>query len=148
MQISWLGAAAYLAYADPGALDGALDAVSPRPISFSGWSTQTKAIFLGAVFLGIKVLSWLVLQGVGMALQGRAPIEVRGKHLDSLSTKDYACIYFNRATVPFVTFHIIQYVWTHPKVQWGAAEMGLGNTIGAVAACFMVYDFVYYFFHL
>ena len=141
MQFSWLGMAAYLVSANP--------AVAPlEPLRFSSWSTMNKCLFMLAIVIGLKALAWIVLHGVGMLLGRKAPIEVRGKHLDELSTTDHAFVAFNRyVQVPFVTFHIMQYCYTASNVRWEAEELTVANTVGALAFCFALYDFVYYWFH-
>jgi len=74
-------------------------------------------------------------------------IPVRGKHLDHFSTKDLIFIGFSKAnTAPFTYFYF-NYAWKAHNVPMALGEVGVLNTVFALVALFLVFDFVYTLLH-
>lgn len=70
------------------------------------------------------------------------------KPLDTLEFKDKALIVFNRMCVPLLTMGTLWFTWTHPEhVEWDLDKATPLNTVGSVAALFLLYDLVYAPYH-
>jgi len=115
------------------------------------WEWQHYAIWCGGIILGYEVLSALSFL-VAWSWPGDVKtIPVRGRHQDKLEMKDLAFITFARCTsVPFA-YQLLNYAWksgqTDRHVEWGWDEVTVLNTLVALPALFLVYDFFYHLFH-
>lgn len=78
---------------------------------------------------------------------GSQLIPVRGKHLDDLNSRDLFFIALSKAgTAPFVYFYL-SFAFHEPNVAWNLSEINATNTLAALVAIFVVYDFFYTLLH-
>lgn len=131
-----MAAAGPLAASVEAAVGGAAAAVLA-----GGWA---RVAFAGVVLLAQDVV---INKGVLATFSAWGRIVKRGKHLDELEAVDRCFINFNRLTTCVFTFHLLQLVASAPHVERRLSEATLANTLGAVAALFVVYDMFYYCLH-
>mmetsp|Transcript_9553 Transcript_9553/g.12979 ORF Transcript_9553/g.12979 Transcript_9553/m.12979 type:complete len:260 (+) Transcript_9553:85-864(+) len=107
------------------------------------WTWPQAAIFSGVILFGMEILS----QGVQSGFSSLEKIPQKGKHWDSLDTRDILFITLNRlTTVPFV-YHLLTTAIRSPSIQISLKDMTLANTVGSFFVMYVVYDFFYTLFH-
>ena len=74
-------------------------------------------------------------------------IPVRGKHLDEFSTRDYLFIGLNKFSLPPFVYFYLRYAFYCDSMPWHPAKLSLVNTVVALVALFVVYDFFYTLLH-
>mmetsp|Transcript_16345 Transcript_16345/g.31903 ORF Transcript_16345/g.31903 Transcript_16345/m.31903 type:complete len:217 (-) Transcript_16345:389-1039(-) len=113
------------------------------PPDMSGWEAPHYLVLAVAVLLGFEFYRHALPHLFPNAKQLRA----RGKHLDKLSSKDYAFMVCNEALTIIMAINYLQYAAGSSRVVWKADQLTIGNTLGALAGMFVVYDFVYTLLH-
>ncbi|GBG26945.1 Methylsterol monooxygenase 1 [Hondaea fermentalgiana] len=108
------------------------------------WSWGELAAFWAVVVIGQELL-FFVLEAFDRATSKRIPYS--GKSLEVLGWKDWAFVYFNRLSVPLMTYHMFWYAFSSGDITWKVEDIGLLNTLGAVVAYYIVYDLFYVPFH-
>lgn len=109
----------------------------------SHWEWYQIGLWVGAIILALEILSRVVM----LVRPYFSPIPPKGKSLERLALVDHLYIWFNRLCTPIFTFQVIQFCWYSPYVSWRLEEVGLLNTIGAMIAMFIIYDFFYSIYH-
>ena len=118
----------------------------PPFLELSEWKWEHLLLFWAGHLIAVEILQHAIVMNVGK-VQPRK-IEVRGRHLEELTTKDKTFIVFNRLTVPFLTYFLVRFCWTHPEhVEWNMDKITPLNTLGSLTLFFLAYDFVYTLFH-
>lgn len=107
------------------------------------WTWTQCIVFSAVVLLGYDVLHRLV----PLLFSFRPELPVKGKHLDTLDPKDWAFIAFNRLTGVTFVYNCLQYMSVSPHVPWGLNELTVMNTVFALPALFIFYDFFYCLWH-
>ncbi|KAL7572073.1 hypothetical protein ACA910_001718 [Epithemia clementina (nom. ined.)] len=75
-------------------------------------------------------------------------IPVRGKHLDDFILTDFVFIGISKAgTAPFVYWYLQFCYADFERLDWKMSTLSFSNTILALAALFVVYDFFYTILH-
>lgn len=111
----------------------------------SDWKT---ILSMGAVAcIGVELLTVITFFLFQRVCGFKDDIPRRSKHLDKLERIDIACIVFSRmAIIPFI-YHYLSYGCWSPDIIRPFEAATLGNTIGAAATMFLIYDAVYQPFH-
>lgn len=74
-------------------------------------------------------------------------IPVRGKHLDTFGATDKIFVGLSKAaTAPFIYFYL-RFAYFEPGVNWNVQQLSTANTVLALVALFVVYDFFYTILH-
>jgi len=105
----------------------------------------------GTVIIGgFELINYLVLTIPGMF--GASGIVVRCKHHDELDWTDMFCITFNRLISTLFTYHVMYFChgkWAESgHTQWALSEVTVWNTVVALPALYVVYDFFYCLLHM
>ncbi|KAG8459479.1 hypothetical protein KFE25_012814 [Diacronema lutheri] len=107
------------------------------------WSWTQRIVFAAVVLLGYDVLHRVV----PLLFSFRPNLPVKGKHLDVLDAKDWAFIAFNRLTGVTFVYNCLQYMSLSSSVPWALSELSVMNTVVALPALFVFYDFFYCLWH-
>lgn len=107
------------------------------------WTWTQCVVFSTVVLLGYEALH----RGVPLLFSWRPDLPAKGKHLDTLTSKDWAFITFNRLTGVSFVYNCLQYMSVSPHVKWGLHELTLMNTLVSMPAMFVFYDFFYCLWH-
>lgn len=120
-------------------------------VDASHWSWYHYVMFSAAFSSGWELLAFLVVH-VPTFFSGVGRINIRGKHLDALDTKDITFVVFNRLVSSVFIYHFFQFLYhggaSSGHVEWDLDKLTALNTIVAMPAFFVVYDFFYCFFHM
>mmetsp|Transcript_21732 Transcript_21732/g.55925 ORF Transcript_21732/g.55925 Transcript_21732/m.55925 type:complete len:266 (-) Transcript_21732:589-1386(-) len=107
------------------------------------WSWGQCAVFAFVVLFGYELLHRVV----PLLFAGFPKLPMKGKHLDEFELKDKLFIHFNRITGVTFVYNCLQYMSLSDTVKWRPAEMTLMNTVVALPALFIFYDFFYCLWH-
>ena len=103
-----------------------------------------------AVMAGVQVGLFFYQHGVP-AVAARLTsfrLKHRGPHYDALGWDDWRFIMTNKALTWVMVFHMLRYaVSAHARLLWNLERATFLNTLGALAALFVVYDLFYSLFH-
>ena len=111
--------------------------------SISSWPLWFTLLYCGLIALGLEILSHIVHILFGFT----SDIPVRGKHLDELSALDKTFININKVLTMVFVYHLIWVTYNTPSIKWGAEELTLANSLGALVGFYLFYDFCYMWFH-
>lgn len=109
----------------------------------STWTWTQSVVFTVVVLVGYDILHRVV----PTIFDSWAKLPVKGKHLDHLDMKDYAFIAFNRLTGVTFVYNCLQFMSTSKSCMWGVDQLTIWNTVFALAAMFVFYDFFYCLWH-
>uniref|UniRef100_A0A7R9UCP9 Fatty acid hydroxylase domain-containing protein n=1 Tax=Pinguiococcus pyrenoidosus TaxID=172671 RepID=A0A7R9UCP9_9STRA len=107
------------------------------------WSWGIRLAFAVGVLAGLEMLD----TAVTYLFENSEKIPAKGKHHDQLRPVDILCISFNKMTIVLFTWHVISFLWHSSEVDLALADMTFSNTVLAVPALYVVYDFFYSLFH-
>lgn len=113
------------------------------------WAWWHYAAWVATLLVALEILCRLSM-AVGRLYEtatSSAPIPRTGRHLDSLTAKDLAFIWFNRLTTCLFTYQLIRFCWFSPAIVWAISDVGLVNSLLAFPCLFIIYDFFYTLFH-
>lgn len=117
---------------------------APPPAALAGLSAPARfCLCVGLVQLGFFFYKEVVPRAFARAPSLRA----RGKPLDSFSTADWLCISLNKGLTWVMVYHTLSYLLVAERVVWDLTHISLTNTLGALLALFVVYDFFYSLLH-
>lgn len=111
---------------------------------WSKWSWTQVAVYWAIVVIGQEGLH-LVEDFCEWSTTSRIPYQ--GKFLEHLGFKDWAFVYFNRLSVPFMMYHLFWYTFASGNISWRNEDITVLSTFGAVLAYYIVYDLFYVPFH-
>ena len=121
----------------------ALGAVAFIMFESQYWEWYQICAWVVGIIAALEILSRVVM----IAQPFFSVIPAKGKPLDELATIDLCYIWFNRLCTPVFTFQVIQFCWYSSQVVWALDSLGILNTLGAMVAMFIVYDFFYAIYH-
>lgn len=107
------------------------------------WPYWLFPLFCGAIFIGLEILS-IILPTL---FRSWGHIEVRGKHLDELSSTDKFYILINKFATTLFVYHFLRYTSDAKNIKWRLEEATFANTVVAMIAFYAFYDFFYMWFH-
>lgn len=107
------------------------------------WPVWFLAAFIGVIFLGLQILSFIVPVLFGSA----TPIPIKGKHLDEFSSLDKTFIFMNKCFTCLFVYHVIVVTPQMPTISWRREEITWLNTLGSLVVFYVFYDFFYTLFH-
>jgi sterol desaturase/sphingolipid hydroxylase (fatty acid hydroxylase superfamily) len=109
----------------------------------NSWPYWFIAAFVGVIFVGLQILSFIVPVLFGSA----SPLPHKGTHLDQLSRLDRACIFINKCVTCVFVYHTIVVTTKMSNITWGWHNVNVFNTLGSLIAFYIFYDFFYTLFH-
>jgi sterol desaturase/sphingolipid hydroxylase (fatty acid hydroxylase superfamily) len=110
---------------------------------YKTWTWTQRIVFSTVVLVGYDLLHRVV----PMIFSGASHLPVKGKHLDQLSNKDWAFIAFNRLTGVTFVYNCLQFMSLSSTVPWELEKLSVMNTLFALPALFIFYDFFYCLWH-
>lgn len=123
----------------------------------STWTYYQILGWITLVIAGLELLAWLSYNvGKSLGLEEETiAIAKRGRHLDRFEFVDLAFIGFNKLVTALFSYHVIQYCWNSPHINWvlalpstpSASLVGLATQFLAICATYVVYDVFYGPFH-
>lgn len=111
----------------------------------STWPTWLFIVWPVVILGALEVLNVLLLAAFDPKKYGAIPIS--GRHLDAFETTDIIYIIINKLSVTFFTYHMFQYCWTSRGILWHLSDINVKNTVFALLALYVTYDFFYYWLH-
>ncbi|KAJ1450426.1 hypothetical protein M885DRAFT_532412 [Pelagophyceae sp. CCMP2097] len=119
-------------------------------MSWAAWSVKVLAPFgvvvTGAMEALARIVDLYVEATIDTKAKPRLPHNPK-MHLDELESTDRLYIGINKCLTVVFVYHLAQLVWTSPGVLWAPQKATVMNTVGALAAFFLLYDLVYATFH-
>eukprot|EP01084_Bolivina_argentea_P138194 243351_1 len=116
---------------------------------YSNLSLWQTVIALALIVIAVGEVIGSVGCMIGRLLSSKK-IPHRGKHLDSFDATDIFCVAFSKLSFPVFSYHLMKMMYYQPfgmRISWAVNEVDVVNTIVAVLALFVVYDFFYCIFH-
>jgi len=125
----------------------------------TSWPVWFWFAFCGVIALGLEILSRIVPRSVQTDESGRwkkdevtklnrgEEIDIRFGHLDSFDNLDNVYITINKCLTMLFVYHVVVVSCSTPTIKWQSDELTLANSIGALVACYVFYDFFYMNFH-
>jgi sterol desaturase/sphingolipid hydroxylase (fatty acid hydroxylase superfamily) len=118
----------------------------------TSWSNVEIGIFFVLVIFAQTLLAYLVPFIFQFATKIPIKKDSDGKKeivkvLYRLETIDYIYIGFNELMTALFGYHINLFLWNSSNVEWDFDKLSFRNTIFALVALYLSYDFVYTNFH-
>jgi len=127
-----------------------LHALATDTLFYAPWSSLPSVTYLVltlVILTSLELINQFLLKFYS-SVHSTTFVPVRGKHLDTLSTKDWFFITVNKLQIPPFIYLLLHYCHTNTaSVPWELDELTLSNTLLPIPLLFIVYDLFYSLFH-